>query len=414
MGHSSDTLGVKKCQIHLFVLLATMLVLSVASHAQGLPPCGARPSNVDVPRAGSQRVCLEQVIQLETVELAATGLATTADGALFVAQTDFGTILLLTDTDGDGLPDERTTRYRDLRQPYALVVDGETLYVAGSDALYRCQAGCEPFYSLPHSGTLSTGMALYGDALFVGIAASCGACIGVDPADVGRVLRVPLPAMDEALVEAQVIAQGLHHPAALMAHPDLGILITDTPPATYHEVPQLDELNTVPFDVIDADEPINLGFPRCLGAAATSPIGPATHCETTQPPLLTFQTHSLPIKVLQYEGAAFPSLADAWIVALAGSAWHADGRGHGIIAFWVRDGGAIAGETLIPFDPAVMQGDTAFHASVGGPVIVRGLQAANLERVGFFPHLIHDVAISPEGWVYFSVGGGTIYVLRPR
>jgi hypothetical protein len=35
------------------------------------------------------------------------------------------------------------------------------------------------------------------------------------------------------------------------------------------------------------------------------------------------------------------------------------------------------------------------------------------EHLGFFPHRPYGVAISPEGWIYISTGGGKIYVLRP-
>ena len=41
------------------------------------------------------------------------------------------------------------------------------------------------------------------------------------------------------------------------------------------------------------------------------------------------------------------------------------------------------------------------------------LQSIHYQGSGFWPHRPLDVTVSVEGWIYVSVGGGRILVLRP-
>jgi hypothetical protein len=89
-------------------------------------------------------------------------------------------------------------------------------------------------------------------------------------------------------------------------------------------------------------------------------------------------------------------------VVLHGSTNQPDLRGYALVAVRFDEQITSPGyDLLIPFEN-VPAGRTGYS-----------LSDMNYRGSGFWPHRLLDVTVSPEGWIYLSVGGGQIVVIRP-
>jgi glucose/arabinose dehydrogenase len=156
----------------------------------------------------------------------------------------------------------------------------------------------------------------------------------------------------------------------------------------------LDELNRVTTDA-------HFGWPFCIGAAnQPDELKGDFDCTQAIAPALTFPTHSTPLSLAAYNHTTFPSLTDTMLVVLGGS----------------HNQFALAGYALaaVHFDPngtpteyeIIVPGIDGSNPTITSP------QIANYRGLGFWPHRPLGVAVSPQGWVYFSAGD-RIYALRP-
>jgi glucose/arabinose dehydrogenase len=104
-----------------------------------------------------------------------------------------------------------------------------------------------------------------------------------------------------------------------------------------------------------------------------------------------------------YTGDALPTLNGNLLVVLYGSYNRVDLRGYAIAAVKFDNKGNPADyEVIIP-----QESDTDAFASYT-------LKEMNYRTSGFWPRRPLGIAVSREGWVYVSVGGGQIWALRPR
>src|SRR2546423_15058264 len=71
-------------------------------------------------------------------------LALGPGGAVFVARSTEGDILRLVDTNGDGVPDPRSTVLSGLSYPFGLAFRGDTMYFAEQTAVKRLDPGLTP------------------------------------------------------------------------------------------------------------------------------------------------------------------------------------------------------------------------------------------------------------------------------
>ena len=118
--------------------------------------------------------------------------------------------------------------------------------------------------------------------------------------------------------------------------------------------------------------------------------------------VLGLPTGSTPTGLAFYDSSTLPELEGALLVVLNGSRNRVDLRGYVLAAVAFDDSGRPAGsEILIPYQTDIYQ-NTLFD-----------VVEMNYRGSGFWPHRPLDVTISPEGWVYLSVSGGRIMVLRP-
>ncbi|MBZ0303042.1 MAG: PQQ-dependent sugar dehydrogenase [Anaerolineae bacterium] len=363
--------------------------------AQELPPCAERATFRDPPWINGRRYCLETVIEdPEAGELAFTALAVAPDGTLYAARPLHGQVLAITDTNADGLPDTSRIVAEGLTLPNGLTYHEGALYIAGGRHLYRLMGGAVeiladdlPVGSSGWAGDLAVGP---DERLYLSIGASCDFCEPDQP-EHGAILSLALDGSDRMLV-----ATGLRQAAGL-AFRDGVLWATDSARLGLAATPDLDELNQVTPGA-------QFGWPICIGVdRRPDPDAADFDCTATTAPALTFPTGSTPLGLAAYDSDTLPDLASSLLVVLNGSRDRPDLRGYAlaVIPFDTAD----EPQAAVPLIPV----ETDSSRKVGYTVA-----EMNYRGSGFWPHRPYDVTVSPQGWIYLSVGGGQIMAVRPR
>jgi glucose/arabinose dehydrogenase len=190
--------------------------------------------------------------------------------------------------------------------------------------------------------------------------------------------------------DGQTVAVGLFAPGGLVIQ-DGALYVTDSAPHQYTGQGDYDELNRVaPGD--------DLGFPACLGMNTETA---ADGCVGTVPPIAVFAAGSRPQGFDLY-GHRFEigTLADRAIIAQAGVVSGLNVLGFSLDAVSVVDAAA-APLRLLPF---IDSPQAEWQTSSSG---------LNWRGVGLFPQRPLSVAVNDDGWVYFSLQDGSVYVMRP-
>jgi glucose/arabinose dehydrogenase len=372
-----------------------LLGAAAAAAQADLPPCQERAGFRDPPWVNGLIYCLEDVIRdPDAGDLAFTALAAAPDGTLYAARPLRGEVLALTDSDGDGLPDQSQVVISGLTLPNGLAYHAGALYIAHGPYLDRWADGQRVTLvaDLPVApGGWAGGVVVGPDArLYVSVGAGCDFCVPESDA-AGAVLSFALDGSDR-----RVIATGLRQAAGLAFLGDQ-LWVTDSARLGLADTPDLDELNRVTAGA-------HFGWPFCIGAARLpDPLAEPFDCALTTAPDLTFSTGSTPLGLAAYTGAALPDLDGTLLVALNGSRHRVDLRGYALAAVRFDAAGNPARyDILIPMQLASPSRDRF------NPVEM------SYRGSGFWPHRPLAVAVSPEGWVYLSVSGGQILALRPQ
>ena len=365
-----------------------LLPLTASMQGPSLPPCDQRPHHIDPPWVDGSQYCLEEVLNDESAgQLAYSALAVGEDGTLYATRPLYGQVMALTDTDGDRLPDASEVLIDGLTTPNGLAVYDGALYIAGGSHIYRWQAGdlTTLVDDLPAgAGFWTSGIAIGPDErLYVATGANCDDCVP----DEGRGVIYSF-ALDGS--DRQLVAEGLRQPVGL-AFLDGTLWVNDSAREGLFDTPNLDELNRVTPGA-------HFGWPYCIGAENTPDLAGDFDCAQASPPVMTFPTGSNPLGMATYRGGAFPDLANRLIMVQGGEAEHVDLRGFAVLALRV-DESPTQETALIPAETGDNFGFT--------------VQEMNYRTSGFWPRHPLGVAVSPEGWIYVSVNGGQILVLRP-
>jgi glucose/arabinose dehydrogenase len=362
------------------------------SQAQPLPPCAERENFRDPPWIDGTRYCLETVIRDPAGgELAFTALAAAPDGTLYAARPLHGEVLAIRDSDGDALPDEASVVASNLTLPNGLAYHEGVLYISAGSRLYRwVDDEIETLVDdVPAGSSGWGGSVIVGpdDRLYVITSASCDFCIPAQP-ELGAILSYALDGSDQ-----QIVATGLRQ-AGDMAFLHGDLWATDSARTGLANVPDLDELNRVRWGS-------NFGWPYCAGTQPDTLVGDFD-CTAADAPLLTFPTGSTPTGMAAYTADVLPDLSGSLLVLLNGSHNQPDLRGYALVAVRFDEQGLpLRYDPLIPFQIA-----SVFHEGYS-------LSDMNYRGSSFWPHRPLDVTVSPEGWIYLSMGGGDILVVRP-
>lgn len=247
-------------------------------------------------------------------------LAFSPVGDLYVSLPRAGRIMVLPDTDHDGVADRSVTFADGLDLPHGLAFAGEELIAAENGRLIRLSDDNKDLRAdridvlsddLPGGGghwTRSVVIGPTGD-YFVAAGSSCNACMEKDPRR-ATILRIPAGGG-----QAKIHARGLRNSVGLAFHPVTGELWAsnngrdrlgdDLPP---------EEINRI---VPDGD----YGWPFCYGQRIPDPdYGSVARCRQTLPPAIEMQAHSAPLGITFGHKLAFPkAYRDMLYVAFHGS-----------------------------------------------------------------------------------------------
>lgn len=357
--------------------------------------CAQRPTSLSQPWiSSSSGICLEEVVNDPSLgELAFTSLAVTPDNVLFAARPHAGEVWMLTDADGDGLPETPELAASGLTLPNALAYHDGALYISGGGHLYRWQCGILTTLvdDLPSGGGLWTGgVAVYQGRIYIGIGAPCDACDFDPAAQRGSIISVDLEGGDR-----RIEARGLRYPADLVVM-DGAIWVVDSARDGLFDQPDMDELNR-----FFPGETPHFGFPGCVGRENLPDISSPIDCANATAPTLTFPSGSRPLGLAVYPGGSLEAIGRGLLVALGGSYNQTELRGYRIAQVRVDENGNVSAEVLLPVDP-----------EPGNPVTAFTIEQINYRDSGLWRGRPYDVAVNAWGWVYISLSGGRILALR--
>ena len=331
------------------------------------------PRVIDQPADAALSVPPGFRVQLFAEVSAARWLCNTPEGDVLVTSTRGSTILRLSDTDGDGISDERAV-FADpsngLNLPLGMVFTEGLCFIANTDGVLRFpyQAGQgrltgrgSTIASLPGQGyrqhwTRNIALAPDGAHLFVSVGSQSN--VSVEPPPRAGIMRVSLDGTTNELY-----ATGLRNPVGLAVHPETGALYT-----TVNERDLLgDDLVPDFFTRVEQGGfygwPFAYLAPHLLDPRRMTPTGESEQPDlaaTTRTPDVLFQAHSAAL------GLTFHTTGD----------WPERYRRGAFAAFrgsWNRSSGTGYKLVYIPFDetgaPTGAYEDflTGFLTDPGGP-----------------------------------------------
>lgn len=332
-------------------------------------PCQSFPNDFSpeatLPWAHPDLPCMETIADdARAGELAFVGLATDLAGRLFVSRPVTGEVLLMADSDGEGAPDNPQVIIAGLDQPRQMVYADDSLYIRGASAVYRWTPGTPAdietlIDGLPAgAGFIGGGLAVTDEAVYVGVGAPCVACPFDDPRR-GVVLHYDRLADGTLAAEPVIFAAGLRDPQAMTVF-DGGLWIADA---------AFDAVYRVPLDAVD--------------------VRPQ--------PTFMLPSGSAPTALIWYTGDGIPALTGRLLVVLGGRVTAVDLPGFALIALDLAGG---TSTTLLPANS-----DPAFTFST---------RELNFRGSGFYPHRPLAMTVDTAGWLYLSVGGGRVLLVRPH
>lgn len=391
----------------ILLLSLNLLLMVMMSHAQDLPPCLEREFIVEFPRVSPDYYCIELPVPADATDAQTyTSMIFNEDGTLYATHPYRGQVVALMDTDGDALLDEETIIAEDLHYPGGIDLYQETLYVIGDGIIYTISDDEVSVLvdDLPGGrGFLARAILVHEDKIYAGIPSPCDFCAGDDSLH-GTVIRMNLDG-----TEREVIAEGLRYPAGIELYQG-DLWVTDIARDGYTRFQYYDEINRID---LNSDTVPHFGFPYCVGRENLPDLEGDFDCATATAPDISIQTQATPIALTVYDSDTFPHLSNNLIITLLGSNNSAYIAGHAILALEITED-AYHFQVIAPSDSIAADAPIQWQQSDGHEIIMQHSEFVNNQAGGIFPHYAYDVAVNPEGWLYVSVGGKGIYVLRPR
>jgi glucose/arabinose dehydrogenase len=268
-----------------------------------------------------------------------------AEGNLYVSDAKANQVYMLPDRDHNGVADEVVTIAKDLNSPQGLVYTANKLYIANQDGVVvlakdknQWANKFKPLISgLATGGHTLKSLKLGPDGhLYINVGSSCNVCNETDPSR-ATMLRYTLAGKPAGALltvgrhqQSAIWARGLRNSQGYAWHPETKAMYatnngSDMRSSTKNG-PVNDELPPEHLNLLEGGK--HYGWPHCWGTAPDKKgqfedpkfPGETGFCKTTQPPAMTFISHSTPIGITFLDKSAFPDTykQDA-IVALHGS-----------------------------------------------------------------------------------------------
>ena len=386
------------------LLLFTGAGLGVRAQQPELGRCSKRPTVIQSELyVDNARWCVEGILHDRLMEpLSFTAMAVAPDGALFATRPLSGAVVAIRDSDGDELPDTLEVFADNLTLPNGLAYHDGVLYVSGGAHVYRIsKTGLVEIIvdDLPTGTGFWTGGITIGDdtRLYVAVGAPCNNCEFDEP-ERGAILSMNLDGSDR-----QIVAAGFRQPADVTFYRGQLWTLDSAPRQTNRKA--RDELNLV--------EPGGwYGFPYCLGAGELNLESDDIHCEESVSPVMLFGSGATPVSLAAYPYDTLPGTEDTLIVVLGGDPSQIDFVGYKVIMITFDEANQPLGATvLIPFQRLPWRQAYVPYRSEG----LFWEKFIHVSELGFglYPQQPLAVAVHPRGWIYISMTGGRIIVLRP-
>ena len=299
-------------------------------------------------------------------------------GELVVSQLFESKVARLSDRDGDGVFEERSSILRNVDGPHGLAFVGEVLYVALTDRILRLDpwwdgSSAREVARLPGGGHhVTRTLALGPDGnLYVSIGSSCDACVEED----GR--RAAILRLNPAGGPLEPVASGMRNAVGMTWSPYDGQLwVTENGRNDLGDEIPPDEVNVVR---VGAD----YGWPDCYGDRVPVDAGvPRERCADTAPPVFTLPAHIAPLGLTFYEAEGLPDgYRGNLLIALHGSAERSELIGYELVRVPFLDGrpqeprtfarGWLVGDDSWgrPMDPFVARDGTLYLSDDKGGVV---------------------------------------------
>lgn len=251
-------------------------------------------------------------------------LAADSDGHVYVSDREAGVVMLLEDTDGDGIADREET-VANIKQAHGLTIHENKLYIAAVREVYSADINAdgalgEPILltdALPDGGQHPNRTIAFGPdgMMYVTVGSTCNACPESNPLN-ATIVRANADGSD-----LEIFAKGLRNTIGFGWHPETGELWgMDHGIDWLGDEEQQEELNLL---VEGAD----YGWPYIFGDGKYNPgdrpPGDTTYQQylsKTTLPVLQYTAHAAPLDMVFYNGNQFPEeyTGDAF-VAFRGS-----------------------------------------------------------------------------------------------
>lgn len=222
-----------------------------------------------------------------------------------------GDVLLLSDSNDDGVADSQLPVATSLPLVHGIAVDGTTLYLATPTEVYRSKIASDGQLSkpeviiddLPAGGqhpnrTLGIGP---DRKLYISVGSPCDACTIDDP-EYATLLKAELDGSSR-----EIVASGLRNTIGFGWHPETGALWGMDHGSDWRgdDIPP-EELNLI-------EQGKDYGWPYCFGDRRVDPVIQApkdttkqAYCQMTEAPVLINQAHEAPIGWAYYTADQFP------------------------------------------------------------------------------------------------------------
>jgi glucose/arabinose dehydrogenase len=268
------------------------------------------------------------------------------NGDIYLTRRQQGDVLLIRDTNNDGVADEQNPVAQNLKLVHGIAERDGKLYLVADRMVYTAQINDDGTLSqpvaiitdLPDSGQHSARTIGFGPdgMMYLGVGSTCNNCPDSNPENATLIRAMP----DGSA--RNVYAKGLRHTIGFGWHPVSGVLYgfdqgsdwrgDDQPP---------EELNMIQANA-------DYGWPWCYGDAQPDPFAsqqpPGTtkgaYCSKTVAPELMYTAHAAAIGMKFYSGTMFPAeyQGDAF-VAMRGSWNRSEPSGYKVVRVDFNDAG---------------------------------------------------------------------------
>lgn len=334
-------------------------------------------------------------------------------GRLYVALASSGKVVMLTDTNHDGVAETPTVVAQGLNAPNSLVLLGNDMLIANEDGVVKLTqtagkwSAPTPFIrDLPSGGhTLKTIRLGPDNHLYLNVGSSCNVCVERDAlrATILRYTTDGKPAGHLTTVgrhaPSPIWASGLRNSQGFAWHPITQAFYATNEGADNRSDTKNGDVNDeIPpehLNQIEASK--NYGWPYCW-ADPSQPntmfqdpnfVGPANVCSTASAPSITFTSHSTPIGIAFLHKSQFPAdyQSDA-MVALHGSWNRDDPSGYQLVRVKFKDNKPVA---VVDFASGWLQGKSVWGRPVDIAVGADGALYVSDDRNGFIYRITYTV-----------------------